>query len=168
VRCGSALNPVRVLADAHDGGILLLAMSARRDVIEGALASFFAERTEMPVASAYLFGSEAEGRPHRESDVDVGVLLDRSRAGDAGARFDLRIRLGSELISVLHRNEVDVVVLDDAPPLLGRRIVTEGRRVFCRDAEADHAYRRDVQLRAADLAPFLERHRRRLLEEMRR
>jgi predicted nucleotidyltransferase len=29
------------------------------------------------VISAYLFGNFAAGREHRESDVDVGVLLDR-------------------------------------------------------------------------------------------
>ena len=29
------------------------------------------------VTSAYLFGSMANGRAHRESDVDVGLLLDR-------------------------------------------------------------------------------------------
>jgi len=43
---------------------------------------------------------------------------------------------------------------------LGRHIVTTGRRVYCHDAEADHAFVRDVQLRAADLEPFLRRARR--------
>ncbi len=138
-------------------------MSPRQQQIEEVLASFFSSREDLPVSSAYLFGSEAEGRPHRESDVDVGVLLDWTRCGDAAARFDLRLRLGSDLVAALHRNEVDLVVLNDAPPTLGRHVVIDGRRVYCRDAAADHAYRRDVQLRAADLAPFLERHRRRLL-----
>lgn len=141
-------------------------MGARRQEIEEALSSFFAAREDLPVVSAYLFGSEAQDRAHRESDIDIGVLLDWARCGDAAARFDLRVRLGSELISVLHRNDIDLVVLNDAPPMLGRHVVIDGRRVFCRDAEADHAYRRDVQLRAADLAPFLERHRRRLLSGM--
>jgi hypothetical protein len=50
----------------------------------------------------------------------------------------------------------------------GRAIVTKGLRVFVRDAEADHAYVRDVQLRAADLAPWLRRLRRRKLEALRR
>jgi hypothetical protein len=55
---------------------------------------------------------------------------------------------------------VDVVVLNDAPPQFGRRIVTCGLRVVCADPEADHAFVRDVQLRAADLEPFLRRMRR--------
>ncbi|CAN5724217.1 hypothetical protein BH23CHL8_BH23CHL8_00190 [soil metagenome] len=52
-----------------------------------------------------------------------------------------------------------MVILNDAPPLLARRIVRAGRRVFCRDGGADHAFVRDVQILAADLEPFLRRAR---------
>jgi hypothetical protein len=55
---------------------------------------------------------------------------------------------------------VDLVVLNDAPPLLAREVVQRGERILCANPEADHAFVRDVQLRAADLAPFLERARR--------
>ena len=128
------------------------------------LKAFFASQSSGFVTLAYLFGSEAQGRAHDESDVDVGVLLDRELLPDARERYDYRVRLTSELIAVLHRNEVDVVVLNDAPPLLGRRIVTEGRRLFSRDRLAEHDFVRDIQLRAADVAPFVERSRRRLLD----
>jgi predicted nucleotidyltransferase len=46
--------------------------------VESRLASFFAAASPSGVVSAYLFGSHAAGRAHRESDVDVGVLLDWS------------------------------------------------------------------------------------------
>jgi hypothetical protein len=118
------------------------------------------------VVSAYLFGSVAEGRAHRESDVDVGVLLDRALFASAQERMDVRISLGSELVDVLDTNDVDLVILNDAPPELGRAIVTRGRRVYCADAEADHAHVRDVQLRAADLAPWLRRVRRLKLDAL--
>jgi predicted nucleotidyltransferase len=113
------------------------------------------------LVSAYLFGSHAEGRAHRESDVDVGILLPYAPASTPKGRFEARISVLSFLISKLgqNANAVDVIVLNDAPPLLGRRIVTHGRRVLCTDPEADHAFVRDVQLRAADLEPFLRRSR---------
>lgn len=136
--------------------------------LEQRLRDYFRTQTRFGIASAYLFGSRAAGREHRESDVDVGVLLDWDRHPGRAERFDVRVRLGSELIDVLDTNEVDVVVLNDAPPTLGRRIVIEGRGVFRGDAEADHAFVRDVQLRAADLRPFLERTRRIKLEALRR
>lgn len=108
----------------------------------------------------YLSGSHGAGRAHRESDVDVGALLDRLAHTTEEARYRERVRLSAWLVSELHRTEIDVVVLNDAPPLLGRHIVTRGIRVFCRDAAADHSFVRDIQLRAADLEPFLRRMRR--------
>lgn len=129
-----------------------------------ALESAFAAHPEWGVVSAYLFGSHAAGRAHRESDVDVAVLLERERHPTRRHRFDARVRLTAELISVLHHNGVDLVVLNDAPPLLARHIVWEGTRVFVADGEEDRVYVRDIQIRAADLAPWLERARRRTLE----
>jgi hypothetical protein len=55
--------------------------------------------------------------------------------------------------------EPDVVILNDAPPGLAARIATTGLLVVCRDPEAEHAFRRDSQLVAADLEPFLRRAR---------
>jgi predicted nucleotidyltransferase len=132
------------------------------------LKSYFTEHPDLGVASAYLFGSQAEGRAHRESDVDIGILLQWGRYPTRGDRFDMRIQLGSELISVLHHNEVDVVILNDAPPLLGRKIIYDGIRVFLSDPEANHNYVRDVQIRAADLEPWLKRLRKLRLEAMAR
>ena len=74
----------------------------------------------------------------------------------------------ADIISLLHRNEIDLVVLNDAPPRFARRIVLDGRRVHCSDAEAEHAFRRNVQLRAADIGPFLDRMRRIKMEALSR
>lgn len=134
------------------------------DRIETALRRFC--DAEASVVSAYVFGSRAEGRAHRESDLDVGLLLRHQRDG-AAPRFALRVRASSQLeASTGHRT--DVVVLNDAPPTLARHIVTRGRRICCRDTELDHAFVRDAQLRAADLEPFLRRTRRVKLEALAR
>ena len=111
------------------------------------------------ITSAYLFGSHAEHRAHRESDVDVGILLDRTVYSSEEARFDERVRLSAWLGAELRASIVDVVVLNDAPPGLASRIVTKGLAVYCASPDVDHAFRRDVQLRAADLEPFLRRMR---------
>jgi len=141
--------------------------SAARDNATGIverLRPALAELEPRDLVSAYLFGSQAWGRPHRESDVDIGVLL--SRALDRAARFAVRVRLASLLPGKLGVRDVDIVVLNDAPPHLARRIVLDGIRIASADAEGDHAFRRDVQLRAADLEPFLRRTRRIKLEAM--
>jgi predicted nucleotidyltransferase len=116
----------------------------------------------------YLFGSHAEARAHSESDVDLGVLLYRDLYPSPRKRFEERVRLTAWFIGVLGINAVDVVILNDAPPELGRRIVTQGQRLYCADRQLDHAFVRDVQLRAADLALFLRRARRIILQALER
>ncbi len=111
------------------------------------------------LVSVYLFGSHAQGRAHRESDVDLGLILDRRRFPTRRSRSNALVDLTSQLIGLLHENRIDVVILNDAPPVLARRIVTEGRRIFCADHSTDHAFVRDAQLRAADVEPFLRRTR---------
>ena len=111
------------------------------------------------VVSAYVFGSHAAGRTHRESDIDIGVLLDRNIYPTRQARFEVRVRLLSDLGHALRTAAVDLVVLNDAPPHLVRRVMVDGLRIVCADPETDHAARRIASSRAADLEPFLRRAR---------
>ncbi len=130
------------------------------------LRDHFRDTREPAVVTAWLFGSHGESRAHAESDVDVGVLLDRRLVPGASQRFDLRVRLPSALIHALGNNDVDLVVLNDAPPLLARRIIRAGTELFCRVRDLDRGFRRDVQIRAADLAPYLARYRRMTLDAL--
>ena len=136
--------------------------------IGSALGRFLGGSPPRGLVSAYLFGGHAAGRAHRESDVDVAVLLAWDVHPTAGERFEERLRLSTLLASVQHTDRIDLVVLNDVPPHLGRRIVTTGRRIFCSDPERDHGFVRDVQLRAADLEPFLRRTRQVKLAAIRR
>ena len=111
------------------------------------------------VISAYLFGSMANGRAHRESDVDIGLLLDRTVYRLPSDRFEARLRLTGRLGGAVAR-DVDLVVLNDAPPQLARHILTRGLRLTISNAAADHEFLRTVLSRAADLQPFLSSTRR--------
>lgn len=136
--------------------------------VRSALGRLLAGLDSPGLVSAYLFGSHAAGRAHRESDIDVAVLLERKAFPTAKARFEEQLRLSTLLGETLGTSRIDLVVLNDAPPLLGRHIVTAGERLFCSDPDRDHAYVRDVQLRAADLEPFLRRTRQVKLAAIRR
>jgi len=80
------------------------------------------------VVLAYLFGSRAKGTARASSDVDIAVLLpyDTPRA----KFFDVRLALTNELMDLLHKNEVDVVVLNEATPLLAREILSAGKILY--------------------------------------
>lgn len=117
------------------------------------------------VVSAYLFGSHARGVSHSESDLDLGVLLDRSLHPHAQDRFEQRLRLIS-LLGSPPDPAIDLVILNDVHPSLGRAVASGGKLLFCSDAEKNHQWVRDVQLMAADLDPFLDRMRRIKLEAL--
>jgi uncharacterized protein len=83
------------------------------------------------VLEAYLFGSHAVGAARAHSDVDVAVYLDESRIPMSPYCF--AAELGSALMAALGRNDVDVVVLNRAPPLLYHRVLRDGMRILYRD-----------------------------------
>jgi predicted nucleotidyltransferase len=82
------------------------------------------------VLEAYVFGSVArgDGRPH--SDLDVAVYVDPSSPTPA---FGHAAELGAELMRALGRSDVDLVVLNQATPLLYHRVLRDGERVLSRD-----------------------------------
>ena len=82
-----------------------------------------------PVVAAYLFGSQASGMTTPLSDVDIAVVLEPDRASPGLVQANLI----SDLMLVFQRSDVDVVVLNTAPPLLKERAISRGRLLYCRD-----------------------------------
>ena len=80
------------------------------------------------VVLAYLFGSQAEGKTTPLSDIDLAVLF-RSNI-PASQRFRAQIDLIGDCGHVFHRNDVDVIVLNEAPPLLAYNVVKFGRALY--------------------------------------
>ena len=86
-----------------------------------------------PVRLAYLFGSQATRRTHPSSDVDIAVLLDESLTSDE--RFAERLRLLGDLSCLLGTDHVDLVMLNEAPPLLAYETLRHGILLYCADAQ---------------------------------
>ncbi len=119
--------------------------------LEQALLFYVKRGAPKGIISLYFYSGGGGGGTPRESDLDVAVLLDPALHPDRKARSQFRLRLLSDLIHALRDNHVDLVILNDAPASLGRRIATGWPRIYCTDPETDHDFVRDVQLRAADL-----------------
>ncbi len=109
-------------------------------------------------------GATPVGTAHRESDVDIGVLFDERQLATRRLRGEATDRLNAALIAVTHCNRVDVIALNDAPAGFAAAILQAGQELVCRDRAIDATFARRIQLRAADLRPFLERTRRLKLE----
>jgi len=89
------------------------------------------------ILEAYLFGSHAQGVAQPHSDIDVAVYVDEGRVEESA--FGYRAELTTVLIGGLHYNDVDLLVLNQAPPVLYYHVVRDGIRVLSRDPKATAA-----------------------------
>ena len=117
------------------------------------------------IQAAYIFGSVAQGRARPDSDIDIAVLLGR-RLPDA-RRLRHRLTLAGELGAALGRDDVQVVILNDAPPLLAHRVLSLGVLVFERSKVARVRVHVRTASRYADIVPTLERRVARLKRDVR-
>ena len=120
--------------------------------IERAVARCASRRRE--IAAAYVFGSVATGRTRNDSDVDVAVLLARPLPPARALAY--RLKLMADLGSALHRSDIDVVVLNEASPLLAHRVLSKGRLVFERAKSARVRFQVRTANQYADVIPMYE------------
>jgi len=108
------------------------------------------------VVSVYLFGSSARGTRRSDSDVDVGVLVEGQPPRTfAGLRLDLEGELERAL-----GHEVQLVVLNNAPPDLVHRILRDGRLLLDRDPSMRIRFETSARREYFDVLPYVRRYRR--------
>ncbi|NOK60678.1 MAG: nucleotidyltransferase domain-containing protein [Chloroflexi bacterium AL-W] len=84
-----------------------------------------------PVVLAYLFGSRAQSHARPDSDYDVAVLLDADLITRERGRWQLE--LIGRLIDTYRSDAVDLVVLNDAPPILRFEVIRHQYLLYNRD-----------------------------------
>ncbi len=101
------------------------------------------------VELAVIFGSVARGEATRESDIDVGV---KSKEPSRELLSRLEVILGR----AAHR-EVQVVSLDESPPLLRFEIARDGKVLLQRKRHAWADFRARAMVDWWDWAPLARR-----------
>lgn len=142
----------RTLAGVHPACYTTVIMATTPDLAAREALHTFG-KVHPAVAAIYLFGSVAEGHAGPLSDLDVGVLLAEPSARSYS--MDQRLALIADIGHACRRPDVDVVILNDATPLLAYEVVGRGTLLF----ERDHHQRVAFEARAIDhyldFAPFL-------------
>ncbi|MHA1470504.1 MAG: type VII toxin-antitoxin system MntA family adenylyltransferase antitoxin, partial [Candidatus Asgardarchaeia archaeon] len=81
---------------------------------------------------AYLFGSYATGKVWAMSDIDIAVYVDPRKVNDL---FKLKLRLLGMLNDAFKTDKIDLVILNEAPPVLKYEILVKGILIFTKDKE---------------------------------
>ena len=122
----------------------------RKEIPED-LMTFF--RSEKRVSAAYLFGSRAKKIQTPESDIDIAVLLSETPK----KLLEYYLYLVSKLSRILG-NEVDLVILNDSPPLLKHQVIKYGKVLYFRREEARIAFEARVQSEYLDFSRAIARY----------
>jgi len=85
----------------------------------------FAKREE--ISAFYLFGSYAAGCPKPTSDVDLAILLS---VVDRETSLDKRLSLMAEIAMMIGTDNIDVLILNEAPAGLAYRVLQEGQLLY--------------------------------------
>lgn len=104
------------------------------------------------VVAAMLIGSQARGEAGPLSDVDLAVWhepdLDRDQS------WDLQLALIGAACDALKTNEVDLVMLNQAPPLFQHRAIRDAVRLVERDRDQRVRFETRALLDYFDTAPL--------------
>jgi predicted nucleotidyltransferase len=84
---------------------------------------------------AYLFGGFGRGKHFPLSDVDIAVYIE----GPTGLR-EKKMEILGTLIDILQTDEIDLVILNNAPLPLRRRILESKRVVVDHEPSRRHHY----------------------------
>lgn len=78
------------------------------------------------IIAAWAFGSAQDGTLREGGDVDTAVLA------NTPLTFDEQLTLLGQLQATLQTDDIDLVILNEANPILRFEAVS-GKRLFCRD-----------------------------------
>ncbi len=79
-------------------------------------------------SALYVFGSSANNRKTRESDIDIAVIIDES--GLNKRNFEHFRKMYYEASPRFSVRPVDIVILNTAPPFLKYQVLKTGKVLF--------------------------------------
>ena len=86
---------------------------------------------QVQVKLAYLFGSVAFKDHNKLSDIDIGIFLDESL--NEKERFNLNLKLTSDISDILKVDKLDLVIMNYAPISLNYEIIKANYPLLIRD-----------------------------------
>ena len=105
-------------------------------------------QTAETVLFAFLFGSHASGRVYKESDVDVAVYLQ-----DDYSLVTVK-KIWADIEAIV-RKDVDLIILNTAPPLIAQAAL-KGKPIVIKDHALYLNYLLETSGEAEDFSFFLQ------------
>lgn len=101
------------------------------------------------ISFAYVFGSYAGNKIRGDSDIDVAIYLEKE------IDTDTYLRIKADL-SQAFKKEVDLVILNTAPPLLKYEIYKNNILLFAHDKMIESRYKVKTLFEYNDIKKYLD------------
>lgn len=98
---------------------------------------------------AYIFGSYVQGKMRADSDIDIAIYLEK--------KIDIETYLEIKMhLSEACKREVDLIVLNDATPLLKYQIYKNNILLFTRNRTIETSYKVKTLFEYSDMKRYLD------------
>mgnify|MGYP003766641377 FL=1 len=113
------------------------------------------------IVFAYIFGSYVRKQLRSDSDIDIAIYLDKKM--DLDTYLDLKMKLTDAC-----KREVDLIILNEATPLLKHQIYLYNRLLFTRDKSMESNFKVKTLFEYNDMKPYLDLSYRKMIERIKR
>lgn len=101
------------------------------DEINEILEKYFKKHPEIELA--YIFGSIPQGRANPLSDIDIALNIDHQQVNESLYRYGYKAEILADLIKLLKTNNIDIVILNEANPLLKHKVLYSGKLIYSKN-----------------------------------
>jgi len=122
----------------------------QKEIME-ALRKIF--KSEEKILVAYLFGSQAKKLNTKISDVDIAILLSETPKN----LFEYYLYMVNKLSGTVGDN-LDLIILNTAPPMLKHQIIKYGKIIYTRDEKERIKFEARAESEYLDFSRALRRY----------
>lgn len=97
----------------------------------------------------YIFGSYVQGKMRTDSDIDIAIYLEKKM--DIETYIEIKMHLSEAC-----KREIDLIVLNDATPLLKYQIYKNNMLLFTRDKTIETSYKVKTLFEYSDMKRYLD------------
>lgn len=123
-----------------------------------------------PVELAFLFGFRIQGNLTKFSDYDIAILISETyyqqNLNNFKTLFKLKLDFLEELFNFVHSEDVDLVILNEAPPHLKYKIIQRGQIIYYNNLNTYYRFKAKIILEFLDFSSVFNFYREALYKKL--